>query len=319
MKKRKTAAWLLTGAMAVTMCAPAAVQAQGVEGIDNTLLAEFDFNTPASDGVISGTGAKAKVNGSIQLQDRIDGDTALYLDGSSGTYLDVTASDGSSLLTGKDEITISFDTKRARSNTSWIFFAAPDAGEQTYNSEHYLACYSAADPGIRVERYNNSGARSEAITGSAGENWVHVDILVSAENTQLYIDGKSVSTVGSEYTLSDILGDESIFYIGKANWTANGEYANCWVDNFRIYDGLLDENEITAQYNVFADEMLWDGVSLPKDPIAEDLDLPETNAAGDNVTWISGNTNIIGADGKLVSQPENDTEVTMTADRKSVV
>ena len=317
MKKRKTAAWLLTGAMAVTMCAPAAVQAQGVEGIDNTLLAEFDFNTPASDGVISGSGAKATVKGNIQLQDRIDGDTALYLDGSSGTYLDVTAADGSSLLTGKDEITISFDTKRARSNTSWIFFAAPDAGEQTYNSEHYLACYSAADPGIRVERYNNSGARSEAIIGSAGENWVHVDILVSAENTQLYIDGKSVSTVGSEYTLSDILGDESIFYIGKANWTANGEYAKCWIDNFRIYDGLLDENEITAQYNVFADEMLWDGVSLPKDPIAEDLDLPETNAAGDTVTWTSGNTEVIEVidnDGKLVSQPEEDTEVIMTAE-----
>lgn len=317
MKKRKAAAWLLTGAMAVTMCAPAAVQAQGVEGIDNTLLAEFDFNTPASDDVITGTGAEAKVNGSIQLQDRIDGDTALYLDGSSGTYLDVTAANGSSLLTGKDEITISFDTKRAHSDTSWIFFAAPDAGEQTYNSEHYLACYSAADPGIRVERYNNSGERSDAIVGSAGENWVHVDILVSAEKTQLYIDGKSVSTVGSEYTLSDILGEESIFYIGKANWTANGEYAKCWIDNFRIYDGLLDENEITAQYNVFADEMLWDGVSLPKDPIAEDLDLPETNAAGDTVTWTSGNTEVIEVidnDGKLVSQPEEDTEVIMTAE-----
>ena len=65
MKKRKAAAWLLTGAMAVTMCAPAAVQAEGVEGIDNTLLAEFDFNTPASDGVLNGTGAEAKVNGNI--------------------------------------------------------------------------------------------------------------------------------------------------------------------------------------------------------------------------------------------------------------
>ncbi len=313
MKKRKAAAWLLTGAMAVTMCAPAAVQAEGMAEIDNTILAEFDFNTPASDGVFNGTGAKAKVNGNIQLQDRIAGDTALYLDGSSGTYLDVTAENGSSLLTKKDEITISFDTKRAHSKTSWIFFAAPNANEQKYNSEHYLACYSAADPGIRVERYNNSGERSEAIIGSAGENWVHVDILVSAENTQLYIDGKSVSTVGSEYTLSDILGEESIFYIGKANWTASGEYANCWVDNFRIYDGLLDENEITAQYNVFADEMLWDGVSLPKDPIAEDLELPETNAAGADVTWTSGNKEIISDKGELISQPENDTEVTMTA------
>ena len=104
MKKRKAAAWLLTGAMAVTMCAPAAVQAEGVEGIDNTLLAEFDFNTPASDGVLNGTGAKAKVNGNIQLQDRIDGDTALYLDGSSGTSLDVTAENGSSLLTGRMQV-----------------------------------------------------------------------------------------------------------------------------------------------------------------------------------------------------------------------
>lgn len=40
MKKGKAAAWLLTGAMAVTMCAPAAVavQAEGVEGIDNDSL-----------------------------------------------------------------------------------------------------------------------------------------------------------------------------------------------------------------------------------------------------------------------------------------
>ena len=54
-----------------------------------------------------------------------------------------------------------------------------------------------------------------------------------------------MNTVGSEYTLSDILGENSIFYIGKANWTASGEYANCWVDNFRIYDGLLDKRKLT--------------------------------------------------------------------------
>ena len=67
----------------------------------------------------------------------------------------------------------------------------------------------------------------------------------------------------SDYTLSDILGENSIFYIGKANWTASGEYANCWIDNFRIYDGLLDKEEIDAQYAEFAGQMFWDGVSLP--------------------------------------------------------
>ena len=59
--------------------------------------------------------------------------------------------------------------------------------------------------------------------------------------------------------------------------------------------------------------MFWDGVSLPTDPVNGDLDLPETNTAGDTVTWKSGNTEIISDDGKLVSQPEKDTEVIMTA------
>ena len=54
-------------------------------------------------------------------------------------------------------------------------------------------------------------------------------------------------------------------------------------------------------------------VSLPTDPVNGDLDLPETNTAGDTVTWKSGNTEIISDDGKLVSQPEKDTEVIMTA------
>ena len=45
MKKRKAAAWLLTGAMAVTMCAPAAVQAEGMAEIDNTILAKYSFQT----------------------------------------------------------------------------------------------------------------------------------------------------------------------------------------------------------------------------------------------------------------------------------
>ena len=310
--RKKAAAWLLTGAMAVTMCAPAAVQAQGVDGIDNELLAEFDFNTPASDGVITGTGAVARVNGTIQLQDRIDGDTALYLDGSNGNYLSLTKDGKTSLLTGKEEITISFDTKRARTSTNWIFYAAPNDNTQTYNSEHYFAGYSSGDPGIRIERYNNSGSRSDAITAAAGENWVHVDVVVSADDTKLYIDGELENTVASDYTIADILGDSSIFYIGRANWEG-GEYANCWIDNFRIYDGMLSDEEITTQYEVFAAEMLWDGVSLPKDPIAEDLELPETNAAGDTVTWTSGNTEVIGNDGKLVSRPEDDTEVIMTA------
>ena len=160
MKKKKAAALLLTGAMAVTMCAPAAVQAVGVEGVDNTLIAEFDFNTPASGNVISGTGAVANVNGTIELQNRLDGDTALYLNGNSGNYLSVTDEDGSSLLTGYEEITISFDTRQAWTGKSWLFYAAPNANEQSYPNEHYLGMM-VENGGITVERYDNTGSKSD--------------------------------------------------------------------------------------------------------------------------------------------------------------
>ena len=68
MRKKTAAAWLLTAAMTITMCSPAAVQAEGLEDVDNTLIAEFDFNTPAVDGSITGKGAVASVKGNIQLQ-----------------------------------------------------------------------------------------------------------------------------------------------------------------------------------------------------------------------------------------------------------
>ena len=315
MKKKKAAALLLTGAMAVTMCAPAAVQAVGVEGVDNTLIAEFDFNTPASGNVISGTGAVANVNGTIELQDRLDGDTALYLNGNSGNYLSVTDEDGSSLLTEYEEITISFDTRQARTAKNWLFYAAPNANEQTWPNEHYLGMM-VENSGITVERYDNVGSRpGNNLTGSVGTNWDHIDLVVSETDTKLYVNGTMVSQSDSSYKLSDILenSEDAVLYIGKANWTASGEYANCWIDNFRVWEGTLDQAEITAQYNAFADEMFWDGVSLPTTPIKEDLDLPDTNTAGDTVTWTSGNQSLVTNDGELRDRPANATEVQMTA------
>ena len=306
-KPKNTMAAVLAGAMVFTMCSPAAVQA--VEGEGNTLplLAEFDFNDPiSSEDKIDGGAAVAKVNGTaVELVERTDGDMALRLDGEEGNYLSLTKKeDGTSLLTGKKKITISFDTKRESDGTNWIFYAAPDDAEQTFNKEKYFACYSKADPGIRVERYLNSGSRSEAIVGAAGTEWIHVDVVVTEEATGLLINGELVDAETSAYSIDQILGDNSIFYLGKANWGSNGEYADCWIDNFCIYDGLLPDA---------LEQMLWDGVSLPTDPVKADLDLPETNTLGDAIEWTSGNLNVIGNDGKLVSQPDENTEVTMTA------
>lgn len=301
---KNTMAAVMAGAMVFTMCSPASAQAAGGGDEIPQLLAEFDFNGSISDGEIDGGAAVANVYGTaVKLEERADGDKALRFNGEKGNYLSLTKDDGTSLLTGKTEITISFDTKRVSEGTSWIFYAAPNDNAPIYNSEKYFACYSKEDPGIRVERYLNSGGRSEAIVGAADAKWVHVDVVVTEKATGLLIDGELMDIEPSDHTIADILGDNSIFYLGKANW-GGGEYADCWIDNFRIYDGRLPEA---------VNKMLWEGVSLPTDPIKDDLDLPETNTLGDAVTWTSGNTNIIADDGTLEDLPAANTEVTMTA------
>lgn len=300
--------------MAVSLI-PASALAQGDNDISTPLLAEFDFNSPAADGAFtSNTGAVANVSGNCQVVEKTENDTALYLDGGSN-YLSLTNGDGTSLLAGKEEITISLDTKQGRTSTNWIFYAAPNTGTQTYLKEQYFGAMTQ-NGNIKIERYKSAetGSRAACPEAATGSNWAHIDVVVAEDSTSLYINGQLVEngTVESDYKLSEILGDSGIFYIGKANWE-QGEYAQTWIDNFRIYDGKLSEEEITAQYEAFAEEMVWDGVSLPLDLVRGDLELPAQNSAGEEVTWVSGDPSIIGNDGKLMSQPLDNTQVTMTA------
>lgn len=176
--KRKSVKKGIAVALAATMTGgvlpAAAVTAAETEP---DLLAEFDFNSQASDGVIAGTNAVAKINGNCQIKTKIGDNTALYLDGGQN-YLEVTGEDGSSLLKGQDEVTISFDTKAERTSTNWLCYAAADTGTQKYNSEQYLGVMQQNGK-VKAERYKNSGSRPASPQGEAGSDWSHVDVVVS--------------------------------------------------------------------------------------------------------------------------------------------
>ncbi|MCB6416796.1 hypothetical protein LI221_17375, partial [Faecalimonas umbilicata] len=81
---------------------------------------------------------------------------ALKLNGTS-QFLTVTKKDGSSLLTGMDEVEVSFQMKPSTSATNWGFFAAPNTNEQKYQQEHYIGVVNISGT-VNAERYNNSGA-----------------------------------------------------------------------------------------------------------------------------------------------------------------
>ena len=213
------------------------------------ILADFTFDTAEEDGSINGGYAKA--TGTYALEDNDEG-KALKLDGS-GQHLVVTDVDGESLLTDVEEMTVSYQIRPSTSATNWGFFAAPNANRQEWLQEHYLGIVDISGT-TSAERYNNSGARPEVANYVTGYNgWYYVTAVYSKDSTTLYIDGVKAAEEASSYTLTDILGDNSILYIGKSTWV-NGEYATALIDNYKIVSKALTAEEVKAEADKYAEK-----------------------------------------------------------------
>ena len=212
------------------------------------ILADFNFD---ADGDFFG-GGNAKAAGTYTLVDHGTG-KALKLTGGEKQHLAVTAKDGSSLLTGVEELTVSFQIKPENSATNWGFFAAPNDEEQKFKREHYLGVVDISGT-TSAERYNNSGERpGETASYQTGyPGWYHVTAVYTKDATILYINGKKVSEASSEYALADILGGSSVLYIGRANWkaltaTETGEYATALIDNYKILSRAMTDEEAAKE------------------------------------------------------------------------
>ena len=256
---------------------------------DAELLLDFDF-----EGLTGGqsiTTETASASGGYTLTTSYDGSQALHLDGTSSQWLNVTKADGTSLLTGQDEITISYDIQNERTGTNWAFFAAPNTTTQEFQQEHYIGCMHNGGT-LTTERYNNSGSRPASASASVGNDWVHIDVVHSAADTAIYVNGMESSRVASSYSLTDILGNNSILQIGKANWTT-GEYSQFSMDNLKIWGGALTAEEILQQVpETFLQQQMDEIEAGITDVTLEDGQntLPDYNGT---VTWTASDLSAI--------------------------
>ncbi len=211
------------------------------------ILADFTFDDEES-GFTNGYSVAA---GSYSLQDHGEG-KALYLDGTSD-FLEVTVKDGSSLLTDAKELTISLQAK-PEDGTNWLFYAAPDEKTQKYAKEKYLGIMQSTDGTATVQRYQNQDQRPEdTVTAAEPDDagWYNLTIVYTEAETILYVNGKEAARQTGQYALEDILGGESILYIGKANW-GNGEYYKGLIDNYKIIGRALTAEEVEKQAGLLA-------------------------------------------------------------------
>ena len=211
-------------------------------------IASFDFNSDPDDGAFASAqgDAKATVQGTVDLVNGKDDDNGKAAQLGSGFWLNVTKSDGSALLNGLDDVTISYDSKAAATGGQWTVFAAPTAGAVNGSAPTYVGVLDRTDK-TRVERYLNGRASDIATidknTGTK-DAWKHVDLVISGKTAKLYVDKKFVaSNVNGEDLKSILGGSGGVLQIGKGNW-GNGEYFTGLLDNLTIYGSALSAADL---------------------------------------------------------------------------
>ncbi|MDR1710893.1 MAG: family 43 glycosylhydrolase [Propionibacteriaceae bacterium] len=279
-----------------------------------TPIAQFTFDDQTTG--FSGAGAKATTTGTVSLADSWNGTQAASI--SSTFWLTVRKDDNSALLAGLEEITVSYDVKATSAGNGWTFYAANSTTAQTGGSERYVGIMDKPNS-VTVERYyqgRSSGANNASVAGLAAADWKHVDLVITASATKLYVNGElvSTSTAGSPPALSTIMGSSGgILQIGKANWTSSGEFFQGLLDNYTIYGEALSGADIAAA-NWARDRVALTSLAVPTQ-VANNTVLPATSTFGSAISWATSDAAHLDVDGTVTRPAEGDPNavVTLTA------
>ncbi len=235
-----TDAELTTPAVAgAEITADTTLYAKWIKGAEPDVLLGFDFNEgETTDGAtITGTNATATVHSGCELVDSKEGNgKALKLTAKNaheGQYISI--DNAAALLKGKNVLTISYDIVKGAGN--WNFYIDKNNSNNVYQKEYYLGAFSGSTV---FERYVNG--RNTPVSGkiegvTLADGWNHLDIVATDEGTWAFVNGTFQKFAASTGSLTEILGDDTVLYLGRANWDG-GEYGNATMDNFTVYDGV---------------------------------------------------------------------------------
>ncbi len=282
---------------------------------DGSLIASasFDSEIAAETGTITAAGSGITVGDGIR-------ENAAVLPGGAENYLKVASAQGADdLLVGKDALTIAFFEKRE--SGTWPLFIAPDTKAQVHlSSENYIGVFDNGSE-LKVERYvgRRDNSDSSVTSGGSGDKypkgeWKHIAVVLTDEYTELFVNGKSAARVESGSALSKLFSSASYIQIGRGNWGANGEDFKGSIDEFKIFDRVLDSDEILSlsKYATPIEKVAAAIAIADPDNVTGDLKLI-TDYKGATIKWTSSNPAVITNEGK-VTRPLEDTQVTLTAE-----
>ncbi|WP_272434162.1 immunoglobulin-like domain-containing protein [Actinomyces sp. B33] len=179
--------------------------------------------------------------------------------------------------------------------------------------------------GIRVKKGSSNGeVRMPAGGAMSSTSFTTVTMTSKDNNLSLYVDGKKVSTVDHEYSLSDIVPTGDVLgYIGRSLYRPDG-LLKAKVSDVKLWDKALTPAEVASSAPGAAERTKLFQAILDRDILAamlggnasaeeitQDLTLP-ASVNGMALTWQSSAPQTISATG-VVSRTSQDVPVTMTA------
>ncbi len=269
------------------------------------------FSASFDEGIAAETGKIEQTGSGFEVRPGIHGNAA-YIPAGAGNYLLLTDGEGNNnLLVGKTAVTITFFEKRDDGDGRWPLFAAPGSGAQVYNGENYFGLFDY--DAFRVERYVNGRDKdtSSQVVGSVTSGWKHIAIVLTDEYTELFVNGASVGKKDSKSTIADLFATTSYVQLGRGNWNASGEDFSGYIDEFKIFDGALTDEEI-AKEAIF-DTPIEDVAAILSVPAETETDITLTTGyMGASIEWTSSDESVLTGEGKVTRYGEDKT-VKLTA------
>ncbi len=300
-----------------------------IRASDQGKILELSFD--GRENGLTSPGVKITMNGNLSFSsDTAHSGQSLNFDGNAANYLSVTDESGGSLLKGYDNLTISYWSRTPYMNgCNWVTYLAPNGEAVNGAAPTYLAVSDQTS--MRVERYRNGRAATEVTARSTADAWKMVTVVIEEDQTTMYIDGRKRACIKNANKLSDIIGENGIFYIGRANWGA-GESLRGWLDDYSVYNYAMNAEEVKNLYRGSLgtpEELLADAenqIHIPE-TVTGNLTLLEETESGVKIAWTSSKEAVISTQAApcetyyrevdipagVVTRQPSDTQVTLTA------
>lgn len=208
--------------------------------LDSGLVAFLPFNGNANDE--SGNNNNGTVNGAQLTQDRFGINNRAYQFNGLSDFISI--ADNPNLFS--DELTISWWYKLTETpGSAWVVIGWVDGGHRyqqffSGGALSYLNGYNLNQPGLF---FNPIYGLSEL---NVWKNVVvtYKKLSETTSTTSIYVDGELKQTDNHNLAMDYVPGIN--FFIGKNH---NGNFFKGYLDDFRIYNRVLNNTEILALYN----------------------------------------------------------------------